>query len=327
MSRTRPATTSGRRTISASLRMQREVGRSSYGAIFVNRQGYGQHSRSTRTGTAPMAFDANIQMTQNQRVSAFIARTDTPDSRHDGSDGQRLFRPRVLQLHQQPLAGLRRVLAGRRELQSRSRLPAAARLPSSGVPRVLLSRSRRRLTVDPPHLAAHVLQRRSTTSTAICRPRTGTSTRSRFSRGRVAASAGSSITAKDNPTAPFTVLQPRRPARRDSGRAVRLVAECVRVPPQPERAGHRHVRYRIGNYYDGDFNGFELTSDYRITPKATASLGWTRQDIKLPYGSFVNNLVPIKAQLLVHDADQPVGAAAVQRPDRAVLVERALRAG
>ena len=39
----------------------------------------------------------------------------------------------------------------------------------------------------------------------------------------------------------------------------------------------------------------QLTSEYRITPKATASLGWTRQDIKLPYGNFVNNLVPIKA--------------------------------
>ena len=55
------------------------------------------------------------------------------------------------------------------------------------------------------------------------------------------------------------------------------------------------IRYFIGNYYDGDFNSFELTSDYRITPKATASLGWTRQDVDLPYGSFVNDLVPIKA--------------------------------
>ena len=38
--------------------------------------------------------------------------------------------------------------------------------------------------------------------------------------------------AKDNPTAPFQVLQPRRPARGDSGRAVRVVAERVRVPSQ-----------------------------------------------------------------------------------------------
>jgi hypothetical protein len=55
------------------------------------------------------------------------------------------------------------------------------------------------------------------------------------------------------------------------------------------------VRARVGNYYDGDFKSVEITSDYRITPKATASLGWTRQHIDLPYGNFVNNLVPIKA--------------------------------
>jgi len=55
------------------------------------------------------------------------------------------------------------------------------------------------------------------------------------------------------------------------------------------------IRYYFGNYYDGDFQSTELTSDYRITPQATASVGWTRQDIKLPGGSFINNLVPIKA--------------------------------
>ena len=55
------------------------------------------------------------------------------------------------------------------------------------------------------------------------------------------------------------------------------------------------MRARVGNYYDGDFKSLELTSEYRITPQATASVGWTRQDIDLPYGSFVNDLVPIKA--------------------------------
>ena len=27
------------------------------------------------------------------------------------------------------------------------------------------------------------------------------------------------------------------------------------------------IRYRFGNYYDGDFKSLELTSDYRITPQ------------------------------------------------------------
>ena len=52
---------------------------------------------------------------------------------------------------------------------------------------------------------------------------------------------------------------------------------------------------RIGDYYDGDYKSLELTSDYRISSRMTASLGWTRQDIDLPSGSFVADLVPVKA--------------------------------
>jgi hypothetical protein len=55
------------------------------------------------------------------------------------------------------------------------------------------------------------------------------------------------------------------------------------------------IRYRIGDYYDGDFNAVELTSDYRISSRMIASLGWTRQDVNLPTGAFVTHLVPIKA--------------------------------
>ncbi len=68
------------------LRMQREVGRSSYGFIFVNRQGTGQASIDDDYNRA-YGVDANIQLTQNQRVSAFLARTDTPESRTSGPRG------------------------------------------------------------------------------------------------------------------------------------------------------------------------------------------------------------------------------------------------
>jgi hypothetical protein len=55
------------------------------------------------------------------------------------------------------------------------------------------------------------------------------------------------------------------------------------------------IRVRIGDYYDGDFKSIELTSDYRLSSRMTASLGWTRQDIDLPVGAFVTDLVPVKA--------------------------------
>jgi len=56
------------------------------------------------------------------------------------------------------------------------------------------------------------------------------------------------------------------------------------------------VRYRIGDYYNGNFNALELTSDFRFTARVTASVGWTRQDISLPGPgrSFVDNRVPVK---------------------------------
>jgi hypothetical protein len=60
------------------VRIQREIGRSSYGAIFVNRQGTGSYSVGDDYNRA-YGLDANIQLSKNQRFAAFVARTDTPD--------------------------------------------------------------------------------------------------------------------------------------------------------------------------------------------------------------------------------------------------------
>ena len=57
------------------------------------------------------------------------------------------------------------------------------------------------------------------------------------------------------------------------------------------------ARYRIGNYYDGDFNAIELTSDFRLGSRFNGSAGWTRQDIDLPQGAFVADLVPVQRHL------------------------------
>jgi hypothetical protein len=68
------------------VRMQREVGRSSYGAIFVNRQGFGSRAVDEDWNRA-YGVDANIQISSNQRFSAFLARTDTPEDRKTGPKG------------------------------------------------------------------------------------------------------------------------------------------------------------------------------------------------------------------------------------------------
>ena len=68
------------------IRLQREVGRSSYGAIFVNRKGYGQKATPDDWNRSYGA-DANLQLSGNQRLSLFFARTDTPETRKVGPKG------------------------------------------------------------------------------------------------------------------------------------------------------------------------------------------------------------------------------------------------
>jgi hypothetical protein len=99
----------------------------------------------------------------------------------------------------------------------------------------------------------------------------------------------------DNPTTPFTVFA--RPDNRVTIPAGKYDwwQNAFEYLHDPSARVTGSVRVRTGGYYDGDFTSLEITSDYRLTPKATASLGWTRQDVDLAYGNFVNNLIPIKA--------------------------------
>jgi hypothetical protein len=104
---------------------------------------------------------------------------------------------------------------------------------------------------------------------------------------------------KDNPLAPFQVYN------RDGKRVVIPVGEYTWTQHafeyfhDPSAAVTGTFRYRIGEYYNGDFNAVEVTSDFRFTARVTASVGWTRQDIRLPGPgrSFVANLVPLKTTI------------------------------
>ena len=274
------------------VRMQREVGRSSYGAIFVNRQGFGEQSVNEDWNRA-YGLDANVQVTQNQRVSAFIARTDTPEDRLAGPKGSDYsgrafynftnnlwqvsggysqvganFNPEVGFL---PRRGYRRPEFRAFFQPQPKRWPWIRRIAPHISYNSFYDINTDELQSEAWHIHAFEIQ-----------PRQG---------GRFGWFVDYN---KDNPTAPFTVFN------RDGNR-VTIPAGNYAWPQHvfeylhnPSARVTGTFRYRIGDYYDGDFNGFEITSDYRITPKATASLGWTRQDIRLPYGSFVNNLVPLK---------------------------------
>jgi hypothetical protein len=275
------------------LRLQREVGRSSYGGIFVSRRGFGQ-AKIQDDWNRSYGFDANWQVSTNQRISAFIARTDTPTSRTAGPRGSdysgRAFYNFTNQLWQ---------LSGGYSQVGDNFNPEVGFLPRRGY-----WRPEFRAFFQPQpkrwpwirRIAPHL----SYTSFRDLHTDDMQSENWHFHPFEIQPRQGGRFGyffdyAKDAPLAPFTVFN-------REGRRVVIPAgvygwgqhgfEYFHNPASRVTAT---VRVRVGEYYDGDFNSLELNSDYRITPQATASLGWTRQDIDLPYGSFVNNLIPIKA--------------------------------
>jgi hypothetical protein len=273
------------------LRMQREVGRSSYGAIFVNRQGFGDQAVDEDWNRA-YGLDANVQIDQHQRVSAFIARTDTPDDRVTGPAGSdysgRAFYNYTDNLWQ---------ISGGYSQVGENFNPEVGFLPRRGYrrPEFRAFFQPQPKTIEwirriAPHVSYNsfwgfdkILQTESWHIHPLeIQPKQG---------GRFGYFFDYN---KDNPTLPFTVFN------RDGRRVVIPAGQyswgqnALEYLHNPSARVTGTIRYRFGHYYDGDFQSTELTSDYRITPKATASLGWTRQDIKLPGGNFVNNLVPLK---------------------------------
>lgn len=274
------------------MRMQREVGRSSFGFIFVNRQGTGSFAPDEDYNRA-YGVDANLQLTANQRVTGFIARTDTPNWRTSGPRGSdysgRAFYNFTNNLWQ---------VSGGYSQVGENFNPEVGFLPRRGYRRpefrVFFQPQPKRwpwIRRIAPHVSynsfydfeGNLQSSQSHIHLFEIQPRQG---------GRFGWFMDYS---QDVPLTPFTVFN------REGRRVTIPVGEyswlqhAFEYFHNPSARVSGTVRARIGNYYDGDFKSLELTSEYRITPKATASVGWTRQDIDLPYGSFVNNLVPIKA--------------------------------
>ena len=271
----------------ATIRMSREVGRSSYGAIFVNRQGTGDHA-AAEDWNRSYGVDANMQVSTSQRVSLFMARTDSTGSTGSDYSGRAFynFTNNVWQIS-----------GGYSQVGERFN-PEVGYLPRRGY-----RRPEFRAVFGPqpknipwirrfnPHFSYNSYygfdDKLQSSMTHIhpleIQPRYGGRFGVFFDRNQ------------DSPTTPFVVYN------RDGKRVTIPVGEytwwqtAFEYLHDPSARVTWTSRVRLGHYYDGDFKSLEFTSDYRITSRMIASLGWTVQDIVLPYGSFVNNLVPIKA--------------------------------
>ena len=55
------------------------------------------------------------------------------------------------------------------------------------------------------------------------------------------------------------------------------------------------VRAPVGTYYgDGHYAGFTSTYGVRIGARFATSVGWNRDNVRLPWGNFTNDLIPVK---------------------------------
>jgi hypothetical protein len=270
------------------LRLQREVGRSNFGAMFVGRQGNGSLAPANDYNRA-YGLDLGWQTSTNGRVTAFLSRTDSPETK-GGSDyagalsygytnemwnngvgftqvGDR-FNPEVGFLQRR----------GYRRLELRSNM----RYQPKQWPWI------RRISPHVNYNGYVDLQNRLESSQGHWHFfDIQTLSGARF--GYVI------LTGQDRPRLPFTIYQDV------TGRRVVVPAgqygwawgefEGNTNQSAPISASFVH---RIGNYYDGDYHSWRVTVGLRAGARLLSELGWNRDDVTLSGGRFRNDLVPMK---------------------------------
>jgi hypothetical protein len=271
------------------MRLQREVGRSNFGAMFVGREGNGSRAPANDYNRA-YGLDLGWQSSTNGRVTAFLARTDSPETK-GGSDyagamaygytnemwtnrvgytqvGER-FNPEVGFLQRR---GYRRLDASTNIRYQPKQWPWIRRI-SPHFNYNGYTNLQNRLESSQGHWHFFDIQ---------------TLSGARF--GYVI------VTGQDRPRLPFTIYQDVTGKRVvvPAGQYGWAWGEFEGNTNQSAPISAQLV-HRIGNYYDGDYQNWRLTLALRAGARLLSELGWTRDDVTLPGGRFRNDLVPIKA--------------------------------
>ena len=268
------------------VRVQREVGRSTYGAIFVNRQGTGSAAGDDNYNRA-YGIDANIQVTANGKLFGFLARSDSSGA--IGSD----YTGRVYYNYSN---NLWQVAGGYSQVGDRFNAEVGY------VPRRGYRRPEYRVFFTPqpkrwpwirrisPHTNYSVyygLDGELQTSSGHfhyfeIQPRQG---------GRFGQFVERN---QDRPLVPFVVFNA------DGKRVVippglytwyQLASEFL---SDPSARVSGTIRVRTGGFYDGDYSAVELSSNVRAGSRFTGGVGWTHQNVALKYGDFHTDLIPLK---------------------------------
>lgn len=269
-------------------RVQREVGRSNFGAMFVNRQGVGDLSPADDYNRA-LGLDLAWQATTNGKLFAFIARTDSPASK-GGSD----YAGRIYYNYANNLwsgnAGFSQV--------GEDFNPEVGFLPRRAYKR-LEGRYALNYQPDGPTWLRRIAPHASFNATMNLENELETS-QGHWHFLDLRTDSGARFgyvinTEQDRPREPFRVY------RDVTGREVVIPAgnyswtqgmfEGNTDPSAPINAS---LRQRIGRFYNGDFLGWDATVGFRFGARLISEVGWDHSDIDLPGGSFTTDLVPIK---------------------------------
>ena len=268
-------------------RVQREIGRSNVGAIFVNRQGSGNLSPSNDYNRA-YGIDAAWQATQNGKLFAFLARTDQPTARGGSDYSGRLFYNYTNQLWQ---------VSGGYSQVGENFNPEVGFLPRRGYRRPEMRvffqpqpkrwPSIRRISPHISQSAYYGLDGELQTSNGHyhwleIQPAQGGRFGHFFER------------TDDRPVVPFTVFNA-------GGKRVTIQpglytwwASVFEYIHNPSAMLAPSLRVRHGDFYDGSVIGFEADMSTRLGTRFIGSIGWHRQNIDLPAGSFHTDLMPLK---------------------------------
>jgi hypothetical protein len=268
-------------------RIQREIGRSNVGAIFVNRQGTGSLAPGNDYNRA-YGLDTAWQVTQNGKLFAFLARTDTPTARGGSDYSGRLFYNFTNNLVQ--------VSGGYSQVGERFN-PEVGFLPRRGY---RSPEGRVFLTYQPKRwqwirrLSPHVSQSAHYGFDGDLQ-----TSRGHYHWFEIQPSQGGRFghfveRQQDRPLVPFTIFN-------SGGRRVTIAPglytwwssnfEYIHNPSAPVSGS---LRFRHGDFYNGTSYGPEVEISTRLGSRFVGSIGWNRQNIDLPAGSFHTDLLPVK---------------------------------
>jgi hypothetical protein len=269
------------------VRLQREIGRSNVGAIFVNRQGTGDLAPSNDFNRA-YGLDAAWQASSNGKLFAFLARTDSPSERGGSDYSGRLFYNYTNTLWQ---------VSGGFSQVGENFNPEVGYLPRRGY-----RRPEMRVFFQPQpkrwpwirRISPHVSQSAYYGLDGQLQSSSG-----HYHWLEIQPAQGGRFghfveRTDDRPIVPFTVFNA-------GGRRVVIppglytwwgqAFEYIHDPSAPVSGS---LRFRQGNFYDGDTIGFEADMSTRVGSRFIGSVGWSRQNIDLPGGSFHTDLIPVK---------------------------------